>query len=118
MGWTFIKNATREDVIDEIVRGNESFWTIHHCVKHGTMYALHGSSKSDGHPFKWIGVHLIQNDPGYGWGYKSMDESMGSYEFDCPIHYLDEADEPINKSAADWRDRVRREHTRHGSGVK
>ncbi len=49
-----------------------------------------------------------------GWGYKDMDESMGPYNYDCPLGILNAAD-PVEKlysgwaleTATNWRAKVR-----------
>jgi hypothetical protein len=44
------------------------------------------------------------------WWHKDMDESMGPYYFSCPLSLLDGASEPVNESAREWRDNVRKWH--------
>jgi len=70
------------------------------------MYALHESGKT-GELRKWICIYLLQRDQGYGWGYKDIDESMGPVQKECPVSYLDEADEATHQFAKEWRAEVR-----------
>jgi hypothetical protein len=112
MGWYYTHGASRRDIIDEITRENSndegSFRTLRKCFRGNTMYALHESGKH-GEPRKWIGVYLLQRGSKEcpGWGYKPMDESMEPYFYECPVSYLDAADEPISETARRWRAKVR-----------
>lgn len=115
MGWTFPYGATRRQIIDELTpaecpSGDAGglFRTLRHCCKGNVLYALHESVKPDGSSTKWIGVYLMGKHGGNDWGYKDMDETMGPYYYNCPVKYLDEADEPANECAANWRAEVRR----------
>jgi hypothetical protein len=115
MGWTFPYGASRAQVIEEITRDQENaaggfFKTHRKCFKGNTMYALHetGPVGEDGRSRKWIGVYLLQRDSRDGtWGYKDMAEEMHPYYYDCPVSYLDEADEPASEHAKEWRKIVR-----------
>jgi hypothetical protein len=51
------------------------------------------------------------------WGYKDMDESMGPYEYDCPLALLDKLGPPPNEWAANWREKVRAFHARRAAGA-
>jgi len=113
MGWTFPFNASRSDVVEDLTRDQKTanggvFRTLRKCFRGNTMYALHESGP-EGETRKWIAVYLLQRDASSGdWGYKDMDESMHPYYFDCPVSYLDEADEPTSDGAREWRAEVRR----------
>lgn len=116
MGWTFPYGATRRQVIDELTREQTNaaggyFRTLRKCLRGNTMYALHETGpKPDGSSQKWIGVYLLQRDARDGtWGYKDMDESMHPYYYNCPVSYLNEADEATTKGAKEWRAEVRRQ---------
>jgi len=110
MGWTYPHDASRRDVIDELTRDQSTegkvFRTLRKCFRGNTMYALHESGPV-GETKKWLAVYLLQRSQG-SWGYKDMDESMMPYYFDCPVSYLDAADEPVGESASEWRAEVRR----------
>lgn len=112
MGWYYTHGATRKDVIAELTpaeisrEGGGCFRTLRHCCRGNTLYALHQSVLPDGSSTKWIGVYLMQRSSD-GWGHKPMDESMHPYNYACPLSYLDEADEPANEDAANWRAKVR-----------
>lgn len=113
MGWTFPYGASRRQVIEELTRDQENaaggfFKTHRKCFKGNTMYALHetGPVGTDGRSRKWIGIYLLQKH-GDSWGYKDMSEDMHPYYYDCPVSYLDEADETDNVHANEWRRIVR-----------
>jgi hypothetical protein len=48
----------------------------------------------------------------YGWGYKSMDESMGPAYYTCPLSYLDMVPMPDSPYAREWREKVREYHAK------
>ena len=57
-----------------------------------------------------IGLNLMQSGgKGCGWGTKELDESMGPYEVNCPLHFLDKVSPP-KFGAAEWREAVRKYH--------
>lgn len=106
MGWLVPHGASRRDLITELtpterLQGEGVFRTLRHCCRGNVLYALHESGKT-AETKKWIGVYLLQRFEN-GWGYKDMDESMGPNYYLCPVSYLDEADEPCNDYARQWR---------------
>jgi len=110
MGSTVIIGASRREVIDEITRSTERFYTIQHCCKGNVLYAVHESESADGIRFRFIGVHLLFKSSD-GWGYKSMSEDMGPYNYTCPLKYLEMAPDGDagSKNARDWRAEVRKQ---------
>jgi hypothetical protein len=118
MGWTYPHGATRRQCIEELTpkersygesMGGGVFRTLRHCCRGNVLYALHESVKADGTSLKWIGIYLLQRDNRDGtWGYKDMDESMHPYYYNCPLSYLDQADEATTEGAKTWRAVVRR----------
>lgn len=117
MGWTFPFNASRSQVIDELTREQSSdgrvFRTHRKCFRGNTMYALHESGP-EGDTRKWIGIYLLQRHRG-DWGYKDMCEDMHPYYYDCPVSYLDEADEATTENAKEWRRLVREQAEKRAS---
>jgi hypothetical protein len=66
-------------------------------------------------PEPFIGLQLLQYDSSSRcWGHKSLDESMGPYEENCPLRMLNKAPEPQSpyrdSLGRTWRDRVRAYH--------
>lgn len=110
MGWLFTHGATRRDIIDDLTRDQSKdgrvFRTLRKCLRGNTMYALHESGP-EGETQKWLCVYMLQRDT-IGWGYKDVDESMGPCHYDCPTSYIDEADEPPNEYARQWREECRK----------
>ena len=108
MGWYFTHDATRGDIITDLTKEQVTegrvFRTLRKCFRGNTMYALHESGKP-GETRKWLSVYLRQRGTSDypGWGYKPIDETMGPCECDCPVSYLDEADEPMGDNAKEWR---------------
>ena len=111
MGWTFTRGATRNDVIEEITAttGNDerTFRTVKRKVVREydelVLWAVHESVPHRGKSTRFIGCHLLREDPSFGWGYKSMDESMGPNYVSCPVSYLGLAP----TACAWWRNLVR-----------
>lgn len=112
MGWYHTHGASRADILGELTtaerKGEDGaiFRTLRHCCRGNVLFTLHESVTPNGHSTKWIGISLMQRSA-EGWGYKPMDESMGPYYYNCPLTYLDEASEPVNEYAANWREKVR-----------
>lgn len=96
MGWDFTPGASRADIIKYIT-------TQPRCLK----WKLSGNvlwSLWDGEwEQQWIGCSLLQNGGRDGWGKKDMEESMGPFQYDCPLEYLEQA--PVQNEA--WRAKVR-----------
>lgn len=111
MGWYYTYGATRAQVIDELtherVGEGRVFRTLRKCFRGNTMYALHEAGPEDATK-KWIGIYLLQRSRD-GWGYKPMDEDAHPFHYDCPVSYLDEADEATTEGAKEWRAIVRQE---------
>jgi hypothetical protein len=110
MGWLFTHGASRKDIIEDLTRervqeNGNGIRTLRKSFRGNTMYVLHETFGEK--PLKFVIVYLLQRDASCGWGYKDMDEGMLPYYFDCPVSFLDEADEPMNENARDWREKVR-----------
>jgi hypothetical protein len=115
MGSYYTYGATRKDIIAEVTKG----WTredgtgtqaIRHCARGNTLYVVHETTAAD-ETYRFIGVYLLLKDR-EGWGYKPMDEAMGPYQFNCPVSYIELAEEKpkaggLGKTSDEWRRRVR-----------
>lgn len=56
---------------------------------------------------------------GRDWGYKSIDETMGPCETNCPLYLIDAADPPPDYGyAAEWRARCRADRAAKAGGKK
>ena len=45
-----------------------------------------------------------------GWGYKTMSEDSGPYQYNCPMSILKAADPPTSEYSAEWREKVLQHH--------
>jgi hypothetical protein len=114
MGWTFPYHTdSKQDLIRDLTMPQDCperdtvFRTLKQCVRGNVLWTLHESGKV-GETRKWIGCYLLAKHGGDTWGYKDMDESMGPCYYNCPISYLDAADEPQEGGyAVEWRAKVR-----------
>lgn len=59
-------------------------------------------------------LFFLMNGSRGSYAYKPMDESMGPYEYDCPLALLNlvESSEPVNEYAKNWRAKVRAFHAK------
>lgn len=57
---------------------------------------------------RFIVVCLTQWHPKsyYNFGYKEIEETMGPYQMDCPVSYINECTEPMNEYSAKWREAI------------
>lgn len=118
MGWYYGFDNSRRDVIHEVTEGWDrtaegggSFQTIRHCAKGNVLYAVHEKTDPDGSIYRFIGVYLLSRASD-GWGYKPQDETMGPCQYNCPVSYIEMAEEKpytLNDYAREWRAEVRRQ---------
>lgn len=133
MGWTFIRNATKQQVIDERLAPQD--WTLaddnytrrystnppgtriqsivlaFRCVADSLWYVREVTTTTpDGTTTttKYIALDMLENHG--GWGYKAFDESMGPYDWTCPPEFFDLVPDPPNEYAANWRANIRKAH--------
>lgn len=118
MGSTIIYGATRASIIEELTRGwsdpktGAGSRTLKHCARGNVLYAVHENTRKDGDRYRFIGVHMLLRD-GRSWGYKSMSEDMGPFYHNCPVSYIELAEEMplpegMGKYSIKWRAEVRR----------
>lgn len=99
MGWTF-GNWNKHGLIRHLTEEN-GVKTIAKTVRGNVLWAVQESAGGE----KFIGCYLLGADRG-GWGYKDIDESMGPFEINCPLVYLDMVPCPGGR-ATEWRAKVR-----------
>src|SRR5687768_3325244 len=115
MGWYGAYDwTTRADVIRALTTGDEyskdfsklvasasvgtNLWQVRELVKTGERFII---------------LHMISGDKRNGYGYKPVEESMGPYQYSCPLSYLDlappvkGADGQAAEWSAKWREGVR-----------
>lgn len=114
MGWLFTLGATRAEIIEKCTRSWTSgegvqYTCLTHTCRGNTLWSLWERRQRDGQVTKLIFCDLLKSSPdGYGWGYKSLQESEGPAYYSCPISYLDQAP-PTNPG---WREKVLAEQRR------
>ena len=110
MGWTFGYESDRKRFIEHITSKShfsDGYTPLEYRVvgNHVWQLVLKNSTGD-----KFITLALIAKQRNGGWGYKGLSEDMGPYYYDCPLSLLKKATAPLNKYAADWRDKVREYH--------
>jgi len=132
MGWTHPYGGTKKSVCDELINGSgHNTWHVKgerlgeveytgrvhaHCLRGNVLWIVRGRfNKAGVETERWIECNLLRVAQG-DWGYKDMDESVHPYYYTCPLSYLDLVKDfpPVNKSAEEWREKVRE----HWAGVK
>lgn len=113
MGWLFTLGQTRGQLIDHLTRERDTCKTVAKFASGNHLWVVHEDRKGE----RFIVLYLLQNQQGYGWGYKDIDESMGPYYYSCPLKFLELAPKAAN---AEWREEVRKYHARRANakGVK
>ena len=121
MGWLFTQDATRQDVIDELVAPYENVDsrtdTLGHSARGNQLWVVREQTdKATGLKQRYIMLNLLGFNKGYGWGYKNMDEGMHPYFYNCPLKFLD----MVPVANEEWREKVRQYHTRknHNTALK
>jgi hypothetical protein len=110
MGWLFSQRwPTRKDLIDHLVKENSAVETLKHCCVGNNLWCVHRTNEGD----TFICLYMMQLHRGNFpyWGYKDIDESMGPYQVNCPLSYL-EGLSAAEGYAIEWRKRVREYHAR------
>ena len=105
MGTYYTKGADKAAIVRECL--NITNGTVEaHTVKGRHLWALIATTR-DGKPHKYVILFKLENDPGYGWGYKPISDDMGPYDCDCPVEYVKACEPfPALAYARDFRDRV------------
>lgn len=68
--------------------------------------------KRDGSGARLLALYLLRSYRGE-WGYKSVSESMGPAETDCPLRFLDMVPlDPKAQYAGPWREKVKAHHAK------
>ena len=106
MGTFYTSNATKQEVINGILRvdGTEKFahYTLDHSLRGNQLWVLtEVTNKETNESENHIQLFLLSKCQG-DWGYKPMCESMHPYYYDCPQKFLKQA--PVKNQ--EWRDKV------------
>ena len=104
MGWLFGWN-TRKELVDHLCEGN-GVKTLKRCFKGNNMWAV--QQTEDGLVFAVLYLIKGRNESRDGWGYKDVDETMGPYQHDFPVSWLDLLSPCDSEYAVSWRENVRK----------
>jgi hypothetical protein len=117
MGWLYTQGQSKEELVRDCVSGGAhptGFNALAHSLRGNQLWVVFENETSTvvEKGFRFIALYLLASEKGYGWGYKSMDESCGPYYFNCPLSYLDMVPEPPKTTSSDfdWRANVRKFH--------
>ena len=107
MGWLF-GHYTRKSLIDHLCYGN-GVETLKRKFVGNNMWAVQRTK--DGITFACL--YLIKGNPRVtddpcNWGYKDVDETMGPYQHDFPVSWLDLLSPIDSEYAVSWRENVRK----------
>lgn len=119
MGWYFNMHGTMADVIRERIASHRwtndagvevTHETVKHCLVGPNLWTVLEVKRDGVLDCRTVVLYLLQKaGRGMGAGYKDVEESMGPYEVNCPLSYLDDLTAP-DSYAAEWRDRCRAYH--------
>jgi hypothetical protein len=103
MGWSFGWNS-KQELISYLLKpwGDKETYTplAHSCAGNVLWYVTKHQNTETGESVNLILCALLKSSD--GWGYKGMSESVGPYQYTCPLKYLDMA--PV--ADPDWRAKV------------
>jgi len=107
MGWDFCSAWTKQADVKNYLLGSFTEKVLAHKTTAYGRRLWVAVEAADG--TRNIVLALLDKEAGSGWwGFKTMDESMGPYYWDCPTSLLDLMGEPRNEDARQWRAEVRR----------
>jgi hypothetical protein len=116
MGWLYQRDPVDDPVAELTAQftcdGHTRTWHVLAAARvASTVYmAVKSTDKASGETYVFAAVILISNTKKHGFGYKSMDESVGPCQCDCPDRIMrlltPIAELPNPGHAADWRARV------------
>lgn len=106
MGWLF-GWSTRKELIDHLCTGN-GVETLKRKFVGNNMYAVQRTQAG----VTFACIYLLRGGPKnhsdpFNWGYKDVDESMGPYQLDFPVGWLDLLPPTESEYAIEWRKKVR-----------
>ena len=121
MGWTYYR-TTKEDLIKDLTSETNTSKTIAHSLVGKHLWCVHErktASESFGIAagFRYICLYLLDFGGGE-CGYKDIDETMGPYECDCPLRFLDLAPPSGKSYSNEFRQRVREHHRKRRDAGK
>lgn len=116
MGWSFNTTPkTKAQFVAGLVakdtNSEGTTWTwLEHSLRGNHLWGILEVREADGTLLhRVIALELLQCMDGC-WGHKSLSESMGPCEVDCPLGYLAKVEVAAGDYGAGWRDKVRAYH--------
>ncbi len=111
MGWTFQNGASKETIVADRIRMQETETSIYTTLKHrligNVLWTVQEITiKETGERKRFIGLDLLKYEKDYGYGYKDMEESSHPFYYNCPLSYL----EMVPVACEKWRWNVRKYH--------
>jgi len=110
MGWTCQSSITKQQLVSELIQSSwwgEEFIVVNHALRGGTLYMC---VEQTARKVAFIAVYRIEVHGGEIC-YKDMCDSMGPCYYDCPIKFIDWADNHEHGApksfAEEWRQKVR-----------
>ena len=108
MGWLFSDRwLSRKDLGDHLINGN-GLKTIRHRWVGCNLHCVHEHTNEQGKTFRWACIYLTKGRKGFAHGYKDVDETMGPYQHDFPVSWLDLLSPIDSEYAVSWRENVRK----------
>lgn len=106
MGWLF-GHYTRKSLVDHLCYGN-GVETLKRKFVGNNMWAVQRTKEG----ITFACLYLIKGNPRVtddpcNWGYKYVDETMGPYQYDFPVSWLDLLSPTDSENAKAWRQAVR-----------
>jgi len=106
MGWIYLPNTSRKDLIEELTDPRETM--AHTLVREDTAEVLWAVLRTSENASPIIVGSLLKCS-GDGWGHRDMAERTHPHYYSCPLQYLELAP----PTCPDWREAVRRYHATH-----
>lgn len=113
MGWLYGWHTRRELVYH--LTNQSDLRTLKHCFVGNNMWAVHEATRTDnGEKVVFACLYLIHG-PAFGrgdgtpnaWGYKDVDETMGPFQINFPMAWLDLLSPTEARYALEWRAAVK-----------
>lgn len=102
---------SRRDLIRHLVRawnnGDTEVSPLRHCTRGNNLWILFEQRAPGIEPERWVELCMMQRFAGDEWGYKPVEDSMGPYQVNCPLSYVEACTATESKLATEWRERVR-----------
>ena len=117
MGWLFSPSWPNKETMRRHLTAENGIKTLKSCWKGNNLWAVqeyeYKEGPDAGKVVRFVALYMCRFGKGEG-GYKDVDESMGPYQTNCPISYIEmvEAHEQEHgygprSYAAEWRESVR-----------